>query len=159
MPDITRGRGAELAIPEFSTDGLLPDGMVECTPEEVFDRFGRFQSSDRRPRLTGQLKEYIEELRAAQVAKYLVIDGSYVTQEPAPNDIDLLLVLRDTVDLSEPVPPFRYNARSRRYVRKKYNFDIFVGFESDDSASEILAFFRGVKYRPGVSKGLLKVVL
>ena len=148
-----------MAIPEFSADGLLPDGIVECTPEEVFERFGRFQSSDRRPRLTGQLQEYIQELRAAEVAKYLVIDGSYVTREPAPNDIDLLLVLRDTVDLTETVPPFRYNARSKRFLRKKYNFDIFVGFESDESSTEILEFFRGVKYRPGVSKGLLKVVL
>lgn len=148
-----------MAIPEFSPEGLLPEGIIECTPEEVFERFGRFQTSDRRPRLTSQLKEYIEELRAAAVAKYLLIDGSYVTQEPTPNDIDLLLVLRDSVDLNEPVPPFRYNARSKRYVRKKYNFDIFVGFESDESAAEILEFLRGVKYRPGVSKGLLKVVL
>jgi hypothetical protein len=95
----------------------------------------------------------------AEVAKYLVIDGSYVTRDPAPNDIDMLLILKDTVDLREPVPPFRYNARSKRYLRKKYNFDIFVGFESDDSSSEILELFRGVKYRPGASKGLLKVVL
>ncbi len=47
----------------------------------------------------------------------------------------------------------------KRYVRKNYNFDFFVGFENDQSSEQMLALFRDVKNQPGVVKGYLKVVL
>lgn len=148
-----------MPIPPFAAKGLLPDGIYECTVDEVIERFGVFQDSDQRPRLAKELAAYVEELRAAGVGKYLVVDGSFVTDKARPEDIDLLLVLRDDIDLGQPVPPFQYNARSKRYVRKQYHFDFFVGFEADDSSTELLALFRDVKYRPGEVKGFLKVVL
>lgn len=148
-----------MPIPPFAEKGLLPDGLHECTLEELIERFGAFQESDRRPRLAKELAAYVEEVRAAGVGKYLVVNGSFVTEKPRPEDIDLLLVLRDDIDLGQPVPPFQYNARSKRYVRKQYSFDFFVGFEGDESSEEMLALFRDVKYRPGEVKGYLKVVL
>jgi hypothetical protein len=146
-------------IPPLLTAGLLPDGIHECTVDEIVERFGAFQETDRRPRLAKGLRSYIEEVRSAGVGKYLVVDGSFVTAEPRPGDIDLLLVLRDDIDLAKPVPPFQYNARSKRYVRKNYGFDFFVGFENDQSSEQMLALFRDVKNRPGSVKGYLKVVL
>ena len=112
-----------------------------------------------RVRLARQLAQYVDEVQSARVGRYLIVDGSFVTAESRPHDVDLLLVLRDDLDLAHSVPPFEYNARSRRYVRKRYPFDLFVGFEGDSSSQEIIAFFRGVKYRPGVAKGVLKVAL
>jgi hypothetical protein len=146
-------------IPPFAAEGLLPDGIHECTLDEIIERFGAFQENDKRPRLAKELAAYVEELRAARVGKYLVVDGSFVTDKARPEDIDLLLVLRDDIDLAQPVPPFQYNARSKRYVRKQYNFDFFVVFEADESSTQMLALFRDVKYRPGEVKGYLKVVL
>ncbi|HET7631385.1 MAG TPA: hypothetical protein VFK16_03625 [Gemmatimonadaceae bacterium] len=148
-----------MPIPDLSTDGLLPDGLHECTLDEVIERFGRFQDSDRRPSLGRELQQYVAEVRSAEVGKYLVVDGSFVTSKPSPSDIDLLLVLRDDVNLGEVVPPFRYNARSRTYIRKKYRFDFFPAFDGDGSADAVIRFFRQVKYRPGEVKGLLKVTL
>jgi hypothetical protein len=147
-----------MPIPPLSIAGVLPDGLHECTLEEVLDQFARFQGSDRRPSLGRELQEYMAELRSAQVGKYLVVDGSFVTAKPAPSDIDLLLVLRDDVRLGDILPPFRYNARSKTYIRKKYRFDFFPAYD-DGSAVEMIAFFRQVKYRPGEVKGLLKVKL
>jgi hypothetical protein len=146
-------------IPELTPDGLLPDGLHECTVDEIAAHFGRFQGSDQRPRLTQQLRDYLAELRSAGVGKYLFVNGSFVTDKPRPSDVDMLLVLRDDVDLTRPVPPFQYNARSRKYIRKYYDFDFFVGFEDDDSSREMMKLFRDVKYRPGEVKGYLKVVL
>lgn len=148
-----------MPIPQLLPDGLLPDGIHECTIEEIVERFGRFQDTDRRPKLAKELATYLIELRSAGIGKYLIVDGSFVTSEPRPGDVDLLLVLRDDVDLSASVPPFRYNARSKRYVRKHFNFDFFFGYEGDPTATEYLALFRDVKYRPGLVKGYLKVVL
>lgn len=148
-----------MPIPDLSTDGFLPDGLHECTLDEVMQRFARFQDSDRRPSLGRELQQYVAEVQSAEVGKYLVVDGSFVTSKPAPSDIDLLLVLRDDVNLGEVVPPFRYNARSKTYIRKKYRFDFFPAFDGDGSADAVIQFFRQVKYRPGEAKGLLKVTL
>lgn len=148
-----------MPIPQLLPDGLLPEGVHECTIEEIIERFGQFQESDRRPMLGKELAAYFSELRSAGIGKYLIVDGSFVTNKPRPDDVDLLLVLRDDVDLTATVPPFRYNARSRRYVRKYYHFDFFFGFDGDPTSSEYLALFRDVKYRPGHVKGYLKVPL
>lgn len=79
--------------------------------------------------------------------------------QPLHTDVKTALVLRDDIDLTEPVPPFRYNARSKRYVRRHYHFDFFFGFDGDPTSTEYLALFRDVKHRPGLVKGFLKVVL
>lgn len=152
-------RGGYLPIPDLDPSGLLPPGLHECTTDEILDRFGSFQGSDRRPRLFRNLQQYISELKTAEIGKYLVVDGSFVTGTDSPNDIDVLLVLKDDFDPGVPLPPFKYNARSRRYIRQHFGLDFHFGFEGHPSATEILELFRGVKYRPGTSKGLLVVRL
>lgn len=148
-----------MSIPDLLPNGWLPDGIHECTVEEILERFGGFQESDRRPRLARQLLTYLDELRSAEVGKYLIVDGSFATGKPDPGDIDLLLVLRDDIDLGGPVPPFRYNARSKRYVRKHFEFDFAFGFDGDATSTEYLALYRKVKDHPEAVKGFLKVVL
>src|SRR5437773_328172 len=83
-------------IPDF-IDGVLPNGVHVCTLEEVVQQFGRFQSSDRRLRLTEALKRYVKEVRALGIATALIIDGSYVTMKAKPSDIDMILILRPNV--------------------------------------------------------------
>jgi hypothetical protein len=148
-----------MAIPDFDSDGFLPLGLHECTLEEVMERFGRFQESDRRPSLARELAEYVAEVRSAGIGKYLVVDGSFATTKARPGDIDLLLVLRDDVSLSGTVPPFQYNVRSKSYIRNRYNFDFFFGWDGDLTSIEIVSLFARVKERPELSKGSLKVVL
>jgi hypothetical protein len=148
-----------LPIPEFETNGFLPEGIHECTPEEISNRFGRFQLTDRRSTLNEGLVRYISELREAEIGKYLIVNGSFVTEETTPNDIDVLLVLKDDVDLTGDLPPFRRNALSRKYINKYYKLDFHFGFENDDTATNILSNFLEVKYQPGQKKGILKIVL
>lgn len=40
-----------MAIPEFDEDGVLPEGVHDCTLDEVRERFCRFAGSDRRATL------------------------------------------------------------------------------------------------------------
>jgi len=40
-----------MPIPDLNEDGLLPEGIHEASLEEVRERFGRFQRTDRRPDL------------------------------------------------------------------------------------------------------------
>jgi predicted nucleotidyltransferase len=148
-----------LSIPEFEADGFLPLGIHECTPEEISDRFGKFQITDRRPKLNDGLVRYITELKEADVGKYLIVNGSFVTQKETPSDIDVLLILKDDVDLTGDIPPFRKNAFSTKYISKYHKLDFHFGFEDDASAINILNNFLEVKYHPGQKKGILKINL
>ena len=77
--------------------------------EEITERFGKFQRTDQRPRLNAGLIKYIEELKDADIGKYLIVNGSYVTGKDTPSDVDVLLVLKDEIDLNGDLPPFRKN--------------------------------------------------
>jgi len=148
-----------LTIPALNQDGLLPEGLHDCATDEIESTFGSFSNTNRRPRLFRALRQYVDELRAANVGKYLVVNGSYVTSKPDPEDIDVLLVLRDDLDLRATVPPFEYNVRSRKYVKQAYGLDFYVGFEDDPSTANMLDVFRRVRGRPSLSKGALKIAL
>ncbi|MBK6915137.1 MAG: hypothetical protein IPH11_16275 [Ignavibacteriales bacterium] len=148
-----------MAIPELEEDGFLPIGIHICTAEEISERFGRFQSSDRRPSLNEGLISYINELKEAEIGKYLIVNGSYVTQKDKPSDIDVLLVLKDDVDLTGDIPPFRKNAASKKYINRYHKLDFHFGYEDDEAFTNILLNFKEVKYQPGKYKGILRVDL
>src|SRR5579864_7756641 len=83
-----------LPIPELDTDGLLPVGIHDCTENEIYQRFGRFSSSDRRPQLFGKLQDYLNDARISGLFSAIIIDGSFITSKPEPGDIDLIAVLK-----------------------------------------------------------------
>ncbi|HKV40092.1 MAG TPA: hypothetical protein VJX67_12840 [Blastocatellia bacterium] len=148
-------------IPEL-VDGVLPDGIHECTIAEVENAFGNFQSTDRRPRLTEKLKEYLAEAKLSGTATAVVIDGSYVTGKPDPGDIDLILVLRGDFDLTAELSPLEYNVQSRGRARRLYGFDVRAAAEGSDALAEYIDFFSKVRSdAPGRQprKGLLRVSL
>lgn len=148
-----------MPIPDFEQDGFLPVGIHDCTIEEISERFGRFQTSDRRLSLNAGLISYFRELRDANIGKYLIVNGSFVTSKDKPSDIDVLLVLKDDVDLTGDLPPFRKNAFSQKYINKYYKLDFHFGFDDDPSTTKILDIFLEVKYQPGKNKGILKINL
>ena len=77
-------------IPEFRTDGYLPEGVHVATEAEVTFRFGT--DTSRRRRLALRLRRWIELSRAVS-AKRLFVDGSFVTAKPEPNDVDAVVWL------------------------------------------------------------------
>ncbi len=151
-------------IPEL-TDGVLPEGIHSCTLDEVENAFGQFRESDRRPRLTERLKQYIEDVGATGIAKAVIIDGSYITAKPGPSDIDLILVLRADFDLTQELRPFEYNVQSKRMVKSIYRFDVLPAVDGSETYEKLVEFFSRVKLDdPGFQtsqkrKGLLRVEL
>ena len=83
-------------LPPFNEYGLLPGGIHDCTIEEAEVRFGRFQQSDRRPQLWAHFREFFREVQAASFIAAILLNGSFVTARPDPNDIDLILVVAPT---------------------------------------------------------------
>ena len=73
-----------------------------------------------------------------------------------PN-IDMVLVLKDDISVNVDIPPFQYNSFSKRFVKKKFDFDLFVGFENDQTCDSMISFFSKVKGNAEIKKGLLKL--
>ncbi len=144
-----------MTIPELTDDGVLPEGVHVCSLSDLKERFGRFDKSDKRVRLTTQLVEYFDSLRQTGLVSWVAIDGSYVTSKPDPGDIDLIVVLKASHDFSSELRPDFYNALSKKRVRSKYAFDVFVLPEDSPALSGQLEFFQ--KTRVGTPKGILRV--
>ena len=151
-------------IPEL-IDGVLPVGTHTCTIEEVADFFGRFSGSDRRSHLTEKLIQYVAAARNSGIATAVIVDGSYITKKPEPNDIDLILLVRADFDLSAEMRPTEYNVQSKRAVRRRYGFDVLPAVEGSESYEEYLGLFSQI--RPDdpeqattrAAKGLLRIEL
>jgi hypothetical protein len=146
-------------IPPLTDEGYLPAGLHDCTLEEVEDRFGRFQKSDRRIRLVEKLARYVEDVRKAGMALAVLIDGSFVTAKPDPGDIDLILVLRPGHNFAADLRPFEYNPLSKKRVRQNYRFDLLVAVEGSPEYEKYVALFQQVRDEPSLQKGLLRVAV
>jgi hypothetical protein len=94
-----------MAIPGFNEHGWLPEGIHNCTVAEAETRFGSFQGSDRRPKLWGRFKEFHREAKACGDILLILINGSFVTSQAEPNDIDLILVVPAGHDFSRELAP------------------------------------------------------
>jgi hypothetical protein len=146
-----------MPIPDFTADGYLPPGVHGCTTGELRSRFGTFQRSDRRPRLFARLQHFLQEARQTGLIVAVVVDGSFVTAIDEPNDVDLLLLVRQSHDFTAALRPFEYNVLSSRQVRKRHGLDILVAAEGSAPAARFEAFFAGVRDVPGATKGLLRL--
>jgi hypothetical protein len=133
-------------IPEL-VDGVLPEGVHECTIDEVEQVFGRFQRSDQRIQLTKRLRAFLGDAARSGIVAAVVVDGSFVTAKEKPGDIDLIVALRADFDLNQELQPFEYNIRSKRMVRETYKFDVFVAVDGHDD------YFRRVEFLSRVKKG------
>ena len=148
-----------MPIPPLDPDGFLPVGVHECTLDEIKEDFGSFQGSDRRPRLWEKLQQFLREAKASGLVEAVLLNGSFVTDEPAPNDIDIIVVVSAAHDFGADLPPHQYNVLAQQRVRRRFGFDIVVAKMGTDNLAEAVAFFSQVRQRPGLKKGLLRVAL
>jgi hypothetical protein len=148
-----------MAIPPLNEHGWLPEGVHDSTLEEAAARFGGFQRSDRRPQLWAQFVEFVREAQASGMVAAIIVDGSFVTAEPLPHDIDLVVVMSTPQDFSKDLLPAHYNVLSQRRVRQRFGFDIVVATNNPETLAQAVAFFQQVRQRPGAKKGLVRIRL
>ena len=96
-----------MPIPDLTEHGYMPEGVHDCSVEEIESRFGQFQRSDCRCRLFARLKEYLRQAQASGLVKAVIIDGSFVTEKEEPNDVDVIVVLRPGHDFDAELSPQR----------------------------------------------------
>jgi hypothetical protein len=146
-------------IPPFNDNGCLPEGIHDCTMDEAAERFGAFQSNDRRPQLWARFTEFMREANACDLMEAVLVDGSFVTAKSDPHDIDLVLVVSANHDFSTDFSPSEYNTLSKRRVNRRYGFDLLVARAESEEYHRYVGFFQQVRLEPGHKKGILRIWL
>jgi hypothetical protein len=82
-----------MALPQFEKTGDLPAGLHRATLKEVLARFGG--GSPQRHLVAARLIRTYNTANATGMLERFVIFGSFVTTKPDPNDVDIILVMRD----------------------------------------------------------------
>lgn len=82
-----------MSLPEFNEFGDLPEGVHAAPFREVFARFG--SGSNQREAVTDRLRRIYELAISTDKLDRLIVFGSYVTTKSDPNDVDVILVMRD----------------------------------------------------------------
>jgi len=88
-----------MPLPEFTESGELPRGVHPASLGETLHRFG----VGRPQRIAiGERLERIHRLASetGHLARFVVF-GSFVTDKPEPNDVDVFLVMDDSFDGDE----------------------------------------------------------
>jgi len=90
-----------MPLPDWNESGDLPTGIHAASLKEVIARFGtgsvqRLQVVDRLRRI------YSLALGTGQLARFIIF-GSFVTDKPDPNDVDIFLLMEDSFDAAQLV--------------------------------------------------------
>lgn len=150
-----------MPIPSLNTNGELPPGEHLATFEEVAQTFGH--STDRRKNLTAGLKQAITMFQDAGV-QFVLIDGSYTTDKPDPEDVDGCWSISGNLDLSKIDPAFWDFSTTAQFqsqrvtVKTRYGLDFFMAeILETGSGKPFSEFFK--TNRDGDPKGILRIHL
>ncbi len=147
---------------------LLPPGVHDASLRVVEKLFGRFQRSDRRPRLFRKLRDYLAAVKQAGCGSSVIINGSFVMGcVDEPEDIDLILVLPADWDEAADLRPYQYNLVSKRRVKREFGLDVSVVKPDSEREREWLGFFSRVNVKwcaqfgwpDKLTKGIVRVTL
>src|SRR5437016_576427 len=85
--------------PEFDRNGDLPVGVHKATLLEVIQHFG--SGTLQRQTVARRLERIYNLARGtSQLARFIVF-GSFVTDKPEPNDVDIFMLMEDTFDSAQ----------------------------------------------------------
>jgi hypothetical protein len=82
-----------MPLPDLNASGDLPVGRHATSLAEVVSRFG--SGTAQRVEVTARLQRIYELATGTQFLDRLLIFGSYVSDVAEPNDVDVILVMRE----------------------------------------------------------------
>lgn len=148
-----------MPVPELNADGFLPPGVFDCSLDEICQRFGSFQGSEHRQRLFARFQELVFAMRRSEIFEAVLVDGSFVTEKAAPNDIDLIAVLRPDHSFERELSMAQYSLVSRPLLRRRFGFDVILARRGSELYHSYIEFFGQVRGAKHLRKGLLRLRL
>lgn len=82
-----------MSLPELNATGDLPAGIRAASLDDVVRCFGH--GTAQRQTITDRLKRVHPLAMATGFLDRLIVFGSFVSAEPQPNDVDVILVMRN----------------------------------------------------------------
>ena len=145
-----------MPLPDFDASGDLPPGVHHATLNEVFQRFS---SVGGQRRVCTLRFSHVHELaqRTGHLQRF-VIFGSYVTAQPNPNDIDVVLVLDDGFRLEE-CPIESRGLFDHAVAQARYGASIFwirPGLLIGEGVEDFIGYWQ--LKRDGSSRGIVEVI-
>jgi uncharacterized protein DUF6932 len=143
-------------IPPFSAAGILPPGLHDAEDwAEVVRRFG---GTARRFELLGKLRLGLNNLRDAG-CPWVLLDGSFVTSKPDPNDVDGCWHDELAMDMNRLDPCFLLRTRAdRASLRVRYGMDFFPASLIEGSSGKPFSDFFQIDRR-SEPKGIVRLSL
>ncbi|MEK7275539.1 MAG: hypothetical protein AAB296_03605 [Candidatus Desantisbacteria bacterium] len=143
-------------IPEFERSGNLPKALHKITLGEIKMILGT--SSARRKWLFGNLEKIIELAKSTEKLERVIIWGSFVSDKEFPQDIDLLLIMKDDF-LVDKVDHEARKVFDYAGSRIMFNADIFWAKSSigDENISLWLETYQMT--RDFKARGIVEVIL
>ncbi|HEX8465534.1 MAG TPA: hypothetical protein VF627_13030 [Abditibacterium sp.] len=143
-------------IPALRFDGQLPVGVHAADDWAEVERV--FGGTARRRELLLMLRQGLENLRDAG-CPWVLLDGSFTTGKPEPNDVDGCWEWVPAVDLARIDPAFvRLSAADRAHLKTKYGMDFFIADMIEGGSGEPFAsFFQ--QDRAGNPRGIVRLEL
>jgi hypothetical protein len=86
-----------MPLPQLNRAGELPEGVHQAALDEVIAQFG--SGTTQRQAVTARLQRIYHLASATRKLDRLILFGSYITAKPAPNDVNIVLVMRDDFDV------------------------------------------------------------
>lgn len=145
---------SESTIPPFRADGYLPNGIYRCSEAELTFRFG--SATRRRRRLILRVRRWIELSRSVGATR-LLIDGSFVTAKPEPNDVDAVVLLPTDFEARIELGEIAALELEEMLIARSPE-EIFAA-EDDSDFSDWIEFFSRTREADNRKKGLVEVSL
>jgi hypothetical protein len=146
-----------MPLPAFNNRGDLPEGVYHATLTEVIERFGH--GTSQRELATIKLVHIYELVRRTGKLERFVIFGSYVTSKSTPNDIDIILIMRDDFheeDYTEDVLPVFNHQRAQSELGASV-FWTRSGAVLLETVDEFIAYWQ--RTRDLTRRGIVEVIL
>ncbi len=136
-----------MPIPELNQYGLLPPGEHECTLDEAHERFGQTAA---RHKLWENLDAVLCEMRAANLSGTVYINGSFVTDKPAPADVEITLDVRKE-DIEKQGLAYMFYHRNHARLKHERCIDWYPTLPA---SNDFISFFQYIGRKTALAKGL-----
>lgn len=140
-------------IPQgFNQHGILPEGIHECSAIEA----AKFLCSNAmRQKIWTGFENFIAWTQYLPRPTAFLVDGSFVTDKPIPNDIDVVVDLT-ACHVEDQKQWYSSWSDSHEYVKDKFNVD-FYPFAAGNG-NDFSAFFQYVRVEDALARGISPTV-
>jgi hypothetical protein len=118
-----------MPLPEFRSDGWLPEGHHPATWDDIITTFGGEPQSKRR-QVLAHLLEWRDQAQASKLSGYLVLNGSFISQKAEPGDFDCLFVYDEATEERLKTDEQAQSLIRYHYCKARFAGDIFAFAES-----------------------------